>query len=166
MGGVCITETIPKQPLIRSLGESASRGTAQAKAVAKSIHDLLIIGQTAGKETNNHSEINGSNYNRLRNPIGKAGRPWRHGYCRACRSQLLSQESRIRKRVTASRTQSAKQFPNIYICSRAYHRARLFTYRYTVKRRRTNAGYHRHYCRLCGLIIYRKPSDRQVHREH
>ena len=82
MGGVCITETIPKQPLIRSLGESASRGTAQAKAVAKSIHDLLIIGQTAGKETNNHSEINGSNYNRLQNPIGKAGRPWRHGYCR------------------------------------------------------------------------------------
>ena len=36
--------------------ESASRGIAQDKAIAKSICDLLIHGQTVGKESNNRSE--------------------------------------------------------------------------------------------------------------
>ena len=36
--------------------ESASRGTAQDKAIAKSIRDSLIIGQTVGKESNNRLE--------------------------------------------------------------------------------------------------------------
>ena len=46
------------------------------------------------KGTHSRSEINGSNYNRLRNPIAKAGRPWRHGHCR--RVPFAVAQSRIR----------------------------------------------------------------------
>ena len=97
----------------------------------------------------------------------KVGRPLRHGHCR--RAPIAVAQSEIKgqgKERPPAEHKSAEQFLNIKIRSRARRRARSFTYHCAISSRRTSAGYHRHYCRIRCLIIYRKPFYHQVHREH
>ena len=115
------------------------------------------------KGTHSRSEINGSKFNRLRYPIAKARRPWRHGHCH--RVPFAVAQSRIRnkekRKVTASQTHIGRTVSKYYIpLARPSPHARSFTYRCAISSRRTSAGYHhRRCCIRRGLTIYHEPSD-------
>jgi len=110
MGGVCITETISKQPLIRSLGRV--QAGAHLRPSRRRINSRFAVNWTnSRKGTHSRSEINGSLSNRLRDPIAKAGRPWRHGHCR--RVPFVVAQSRIRIKEKSNRQPNTNR-PNSF----------------------------------------------------